>query len=249
MITVNLFRSAFEDAHETHYLEENKTLKEAFPDIDFTGAIIAVNGEYRDETALFQDGDICAVGLALKDTLGNIAAGIMLILLKSYRRGDFIEFGSFMGTVRNFDLFRTSLETPDGVFIYAPNSSIWASPMKNYSHNAKRRMELSVGIAYSDSIDAAFQVMRDLVSNEPRFLTDPEPQIVVQSLGESSITILLRAWAPSDVYWDIYWKHTRLIKEKIEGAGLSIPFPQRDIHLIGEVEKKEKKEKREKKNG
>ncbi|MDR2483981.1 MAG: mechanosensitive ion channel family protein [Treponema sp.] len=175
-----------------------------------------------------------AVGLALKDTLGNIASGVMLILLQSYHKGDFIEFGSFMGTVRNFDLFTTTLETPDGVFISAPNSAIWAAPVKNYSKNTKRRMDLAIGISYYDSLDTAYRVMQEIVNAEPRFLTDPKPQIMIQSLGDSSVNILLRAWAPSDVYWEIYWKHVRLIKEKIQEAGLSIPFPQRDIRVIEE---------------
>lgn len=175
-----------------------------------------------------------AIGLALKDTLGNIASGIMLVLLHSYRTGDFIEFGEFMGTVKTFDLFTTTLETPDGVCISAPNSVIWAYPVKNYSRNTQRRMDLTVGISYGDSIDTAYQVMQDLVDREPRFLTDPKPQIMVQSLGDNAVNIMLRVWAPANVYWDIYWKQMRLMKEKIEEAGLSIPFPQRDIHLIEE---------------
>jgi small conductance mechanosensitive channel len=173
-----------------------------------------------------------AVGLALKDTLGNIAAGIILLVLKSYRKGDFIEFDGFMGTIKDFDLFTTKLETPDGVLISAPNSSIWQNPIKNYSRNTKRRMDLVIGISYKDSIDTAYRVMREIVDAEPRFLQEPAPQIVVQSLGDSSVNILLRAWAPADVYWDVYWKHMRLIKEKIEAAGLSIPFPQRTVHLL-----------------
>jgi small conductance mechanosensitive channel len=173
-----------------------------------------------------------AVGLALKDTLGNIASGIVLLLLKSYRKGDFIEFGSFMGTVKDFDFFTTKIETPDGVLISAPNSSIWANPLKNYSRNTKRRMDLMISISYKDSIDTAYRVMREIADAEPRFLKEPAPHIAVQSLGDSSVNIVLRAWASVDVYWDVYWKHIRLIKEKIEAAGLTIPFPQRDIHLI-----------------
>lgn len=173
-----------------------------------------------------------AVGLALKDTLGNIAAGIVLLVLKSYRKGDFIEFDGFMGTIKDFDLFTTKLETPDGVLISAPNSTVWRNPIKNYSRNAKRRMDLVIGISYGDSIDTAYRVMREIVDAEPRFLQEPAPQIVVQSLSDSSVNILLRAWAPADAYWDVYWKHMRLIKEKIEAAGLSIPFPQRTVRLI-----------------
>ncbi|MDR1411769.1 MAG: mechanosensitive ion channel [Spirochaetaceae bacterium] len=175
-----------------------------------------------------------AVGLALKDTLGNIAAGIILLILGSYRRGEYIEFDAYSGTVKDMNLFTTTLETPDGLFISAPNSSIWGTPLKNYSRYGKRRMELSVGISYSDSIDTAFRVMRDIAGAETRFLKDPAPQVLLQSLGDSSVNIALRAWASTDVYWDIYWDQIKNLKLKIEEAGLHIPFPQRDMHIIAD---------------
>jgi small conductance mechanosensitive channel len=173
-----------------------------------------------------------AVGLALKDTLGNIASGIVLLILGSFRKGEYIEFGSFSGTVKEINMFTTILETPDGIYISAPNSSIWGSPLKNYSRNGKRRMELSVGIAYSDSVDAAFQVMQGIIEAETRFLKDPVPQIVLQSFDDSSVKITVRAWAANQDYWNIYWEMTKNIKAKIEEAGLHIPFPQRDIHIV-----------------
>jgi small conductance mechanosensitive channel len=172
-----------------------------------------------------------AVGLALKDTLGNIAAGIILLFLGSYRRGDYIEFDAYSGTVKEISLFTTTLETPDGIYISAPNSSIWGTPLKNYTRNGKRRMEISFPIAYSDSIDTAFRLITDIIAAEDRFLKEPAPQILVQSYGDSSINIILRAWAPIDTYWTIYWTQMRGIKEKFDEAGLSIPFPQRDVHL------------------
>jgi small conductance mechanosensitive channel len=174
-----------------------------------------------------------AVGLALKDTLGNIAAGIIILFLGSYRRGEYVEFGSYSGTVRNITLFTTILETPDGVYVSAPNSSIWGGPLKNYSRNGRRRMDLAVGIAYSDSIDTAFRVMEDIIAGEGRFFKDPAPQVLVQSLGESSVTIVLRAWTSVADYWDVYWALMRIVKAEIEGAGLHIPFPQRDLHITG----------------
>jgi small conductance mechanosensitive channel len=175
-----------------------------------------------------------AVGLALKDTLGNIAAGIILLVLGTHRRGDYIEFGSYSGTVKELTLFTTILETPDGIFISAPNSSIWGTPLKNYTRNGRRRLDLSVPIAYSDSLDTAFRVMQEIIATESRFLKDPAPQVLVQSYDESSVTILLRAWALLDDYWTIYWFQKRNIKEKVEAAGLTIPFPQRDVHLFME---------------
>jgi small conductance mechanosensitive channel len=136
-----------------------------------------------------------------------------------------------MGTVKDISLFTTTLETPDGIFISAPNSSIWGVPLKNYARNGKRRMDLAISIAYSDSIDTAFAVMRRISEEEKRFLTTPAPQVMVQTLADSSVTILLRAWANSDVYWSIYWDQMKNMKEKIEAAGLHIPFPQRDVHV------------------
>jgi small conductance mechanosensitive channel len=174
-----------------------------------------------------------AVGLALKDTLSNIAAGIVLLLQRTYHRGDWIEFGSIQGSVREIGLFTTILETGDGVYISAPNSSIWGAPLKNYTRNGKRRMDLLVSISYTDSIETALRVLREIASAETRFLLEPAPQIMVQSLGDNGVTIMLRAWASTGVYWNVYWDQMRNIKEKIEAAGLTIPFPQRDIHLIG----------------
>jgi small conductance mechanosensitive channel len=175
-----------------------------------------------------------AIGLALKDTLGNIAAGIILLFLRSYRKGDYIEFGSCSGTVKEISLFTTILETPDGIYVSAPNSSIWGTVLKNYTRNGRRRMDLSAGISYSDSIDTAFRVMRDIAAAESRFMKNPAPQVLVQSLGDSSINILLRAWAGADVYWSIYWDQMKNIKEKFDEAGLHIPFPQRDLHVYTE---------------
>jgi len=173
-----------------------------------------------------------AIGLALKDTLGNIASGIIILLMGSYRKGEFIEFGSFMGTVKDINLFTTILETPDGIHISAPNSCIWGTPLRNYTRNGKRRMELSVGIAYSDSVDTAFQVMRDIIAAELRLLKEPASQVVLQSLEDSSVRITVRAWASLQDYWDIYWELNKTIKEKIEAAGLHIPLPQRDVHIV-----------------
>jgi len=173
-----------------------------------------------------------AIGLALKDTLGNIAAGIILLLQGSFRKGEFIEFGDYMGTIKEINLFTTILETPDGIYISAPNSSIWGSPLKNYTRNGKRRMELSIGIAYSDSVDAAFQVMQNIIAAESRFLQDPAPQVILQSIEASSVKITIRAWASVQDYWNIYWDMSKMIKAKVEAAGLRIPLPQQDVRLV-----------------
>jgi len=173
-----------------------------------------------------------AVGLALKDTLGNIASGIMILVMGSIHTEEFIEFGSFSGTVKEINLFTTILETPDGIYISAPNSSIWGNPIKNYTRNGKRRMELSIGIAYSDSVDTAFNVMQNIINCEPRFLTDPSPQIILQSIEESSVKITLRVWAEVPDYWIVYWEMKKNLKTKFEEAGLTIPLPQRNVQVV-----------------
>ena len=172
-----------------------------------------------------------AVAFALKDTLSNIAAGIMLLILRPFRKDHFIECGSVTGTVKEIHLFTTILETIDGLYISAPNSTLWGAPLKNYTMNGKRRMDQVIGISYSDSIDRAFEVFREIIENEPRFLSDPEPQMMVRSLEDSSVNLTLRAWLLNDDYWTAYWELNKQIKENIEAAGLTIPFPQRDVHM------------------
>jgi small conductance mechanosensitive channel len=174
-----------------------------------------------------------AVGLALKDTLGNIAAGIILLVLGTCKKGEFIEFGSFMGTVKEVNLFTVILETPDGIYVSAPNSAIWGNPLKNYTRNGKRRMDLSIGIALTDSVDTAFQVMQGIVDAETRFLKTPiPPQVLLQEIQNSSIKITIRAWSPVDNYWDIYWELNKILKAKIEAAGLHVPVPRQDVRIV-----------------
>ncbi|MCL2185445.1 MAG: mechanosensitive ion channel family protein [Treponema sp.] len=175
-----------------------------------------------------------AIGLALKDTLGNIASGIILLILGPFHIDEFVEFGSYSGIVKEINLFTTILETPDGVFISAPNSCIWGNPVKNYTRNGKRRMEISIGIAYSDSVDKAFQVMQDLITAEPRFLHEPAPFVILQSIESSSVKITIRAWTAVENYWIVYWEMNKNVKRKIEEAGLHIPLPQREVRIVNE---------------
>ena len=172
-----------------------------------------------------------AVGFALKDTLGNIAAGIIIIILRPFKKGEFIECGPVMGLVEEMGLFSAILKTPDGVFISAPNSSLWGIPLKNYSRNPLRRLDINVTISYSDSIDTAFQVLREIISGEPRFLAEPAPQVMVQSLGESGTGISLRAWVLGSDYWPVNWDQMKNVKEKLQVAGLNIAIPRRELHM------------------
>ncbi|MGO2234893.1 mechanosensitive ion channel protein [Marinomonas sp. UCMA 3892] len=175
-----------------------------------------------------------AIGLALKDTLSNIAAGIMLLILRPFKAGDFIEFGSTQGTVKEINLFTCVFETVDGLYIASPNSVLWGNNIKNFTRNGKRRMDIVVGISYSDSIDVGLSVLRQVAEGESRLLVDPVPQAMVVSMMDSSVNIQLRAWAKTDDYWPTYWDLNKRVKESIEAAGLTIPFPQRTLHLVSE---------------
>jgi small conductance mechanosensitive channel len=178
-----------------------------------------------------------AIGFALKDTLSNIAAGIMLLILRPFKVGDFIEFGSTMGTIKEINLFTTILETFDGLYISAPNGQIWSSTIKNYNRNDKRRLDVGVGISYGDSIDTGLKVLQRIIATEPRFLQEPAPpQTMVISLADSSVNLQLRGWTSTDDYWQALFDLNKRVKEEVELAGLNIPFPQMDVHLIKDSE-------------
>ncbi|MCA2017740.1 mechanosensitive ion channel family protein [Vibrio tritonius] len=172
-----------------------------------------------------------AIGLALKDTLSNIAAGIMLLILKPIKKGEFVEYAGFSGTVRDIGLFATILETGDGLYISSPNRVVSGATIKNYTRNSRRRMDITVGISYEDSIETGLNVLKELALSHEAVLQDPAPKVLVQMLADSSVNLQLRAWCTVDTYWDTYWSIQRQVKPKIEEAGLSIPFPQRDVHL------------------
>ncbi|MEQ8284922.1 mechanosensitive ion channel domain-containing protein [Thalassospira sp.] len=172
-----------------------------------------------------------AIGLALQGTLSNIAAGVMILILRPLKIDEFVEAGSVSGTVVEITLFTTLLKTPDGVFISAPNSQIWNSAIKNYSRNPTRRLDIKVGISYDDDVDAALAFLTKLVASDPRVLKDPEPMSFVATLGESSVDLTARGWVATADFWPTFFDLTRKSKTELEAAGFSIPFPQRDLHI------------------
>ena len=173
-----------------------------------------------------------AIGLAMKDSLSNIAAGIMLIILRPYRQGDFIDCGSISGSIQQMGLFSTTLKTPDGLFVSAPNSVVFGTPIKNYSRNPTRRSDITVGVAYSDSLPVALQAMQELLNAEPLVLKDPAPEVLVSELADSSVQLTLRYWTKTGDYWDAFWSIKGKLKPQIESAGLNIPFPQRVVTFV-----------------
>ncbi len=171
-----------------------------------------------------------AIGLALQGTLQNIAAGVMLLFLRPFKIGDFIDTGSAMGTVQEIGLFATELKTLDGLYLLAPNSTVWGSEITNYSYHNKRRFDLTVGIGYDDDIDLALNTLEELVRSDSRVLGDPEPFLYVSNLGDSAVEVVARVWIGSSDWWVTSRELTKKAKLAFDEKGISIPFPQRDVH-------------------
>ena len=173
-----------------------------------------------------------AIGLSLQGTLQNIAAGIMLLILRPFKVGDFVDAGPVSATVDEIGLFTTQFTTVDGIYISCPNGSLWNSKIVNYSRNDTRRMDLVIGISYDDDIGKAMDVLMGLMQSDERALKDPAPAVMVSNLGESSVDITMRVWAKGSDFWGLKADLTRNAKEAIEAAGMSIPYPQSDVHMI-----------------
>jgi len=170
-----------------------------------------------------------AIGLALQGTLQNVAAGVML-LLRPFQIGDYIDAEGTAGTVEATGLFMTELTTFDGVYRSVPNAQLWGRAILNYSRNPTRRLDVPVGIAYEDDIGRAFEVLLPLMQGDDRVQAEPAPQVMVLNLGESSVDLNLRCWTARGDYWQLRFDMTRAVKEALDGAGISIPFPQRVVH-------------------
>lgn len=172
-----------------------------------------------------------AVGLSLRDTLGNVAAGLQILFLRPIRTGEYIQCGAVAGTVEEIGLFATRLRTFDGLFVSAPNAMLCGAPLTNYSRNPTRRLDVPVSISYGDSIDTGLRTLMETAAREPRLLPDPAPRAFVASLDDSGVALTLRVWVPREVFFDVKFDLSRALKLAVEEAGLTIPFPQRDVHL------------------
>lgn len=174
-----------------------------------------------------------AIGLALQGTLSNLAAGVMLLFFRPFHVGDYVEAGGHAGTVKAIDLFMTEFATPDNVRILVPNGNIWGGAVVNYSHYATRRVDLLIGIDYGDDIDKAFETIRGVIRAEGRVHGEPEPMVAVGELADNSVNIIIRVWCDAGNYWPLKFALTKAIKEALDKAGISIPFPQRTVHIVG----------------
>lgn len=173
-----------------------------------------------------------AIGLALQGTLSNVAAGVMILLLRPFKVGHFIEAGGNAGTVRAVGLFTTELSTGDNVHIVVPNSQIWGSSIRNFSHHSTRRIDLLIGISYEDNIDQAIAAVGSVVEADARVLKDPAPVYAVGELADSSVNLVVRLWCNSGDYWALRWDTIKAIKERFDKDGISIPYPQRTVHMV-----------------
>jgi len=173
-----------------------------------------------------------AIGFALQGSLSNFAAGVMLIVFRPFNAGDFIEAAGTSGIVEELAVFATTLRTPDNKTITVPNGSITAGNITNFSRKPTRRVDLVFGIGYGDDIAQAKRVLQEIVSADPRVLPEPAAMIAVSELGESSVNLVVRPWVNSPDYWNVLCDLTERVKLAFDEHGISIPFPQRDVHLI-----------------
>jgi len=197
-------------------------------------AVVAALGKFGVETAsiIAVMGAVAfAVGLALQGSLANFASGVMLLLFRPFRVGDFVEVADVAGSVKEIDLLTTIMDTPDNLRIIVPNGKIFGDIIKNYSTNDTRRMDIPCGIAYGASIGDAQKVAMELVQADDRILKDPAPAVVVGNLGDSSVDLIVRFWVKRVDFWDVKFDMTKGIKEKLDNAGIEIPFPQRVVHM------------------
>ena len=175
-----------------------------------------------------------AIGLALQGSLSNFAAGVMLIIFRPFKVGDFIEAAGTSGVVEEILIFSTKMKSPDNKQLYVPNGSILSGTIVNYSAKDQRRVDLVFGCGYGDDIKKAKALLEEIVTGNPLVLDDPAPTIGVLELGDNSVNFAVRPWVKTGDYWDAYFQITETVKQRFDEAGISIPFPQRDVHLIQE---------------
>jgi small conductance mechanosensitive channel len=176
-----------------------------------------------------------AIGLAWQGTLSNFASGVLLIIFRPFRVGDFIEAAGVKGTVTEIQIFTTIINTPDNIRVIIPNSHLTGGNIMNYTANGTRRVDLSVGVSYGDDLKKTQQVIERVLASDRRILADPAPAVAVSALGDSSVNFVVRPWVKAEDYWDVYFELTAKIKLALDENGIVIPFPQRDVHIKSEV--------------
>jgi small conductance mechanosensitive channel len=171
------------------------------------------------------------MGFALQGTLSNFAAGIMILIYRPYDVGDLRDVGGMLGKVDAMTIVSTTLRKVDNQKVVIPNNMIWGDIITNITGTSKRRVDLVFGIGYNDDMAKAQEILEDILANHEAVLKDPAPVVKVYELADSSVNFVVRPWVVTDNYWDVYWDITRSVKERFDAAGVSIPFPQQNIHV------------------
>jgi small conductance mechanosensitive channel len=172
-----------------------------------------------------------AVAFALQGSLSNFAAGILMVIFKPFKVGDFVAVAGTQGTVQEIDILNTVLNSPDNVRIIVPNAQITGGTISNFSANTTRRIDLTIGVSYDDDLKKAKQVIEGILTADARILKNPAPTVAVSELGDSSVNFVVRPWVKSADYWDVYFDTTAKLKTILESNGLTIPFPQQEVYI------------------
>lgn len=173
-----------------------------------------------------------AIGLALQGSLSNFAAGVMIIMFRPFKSGDFVEAAGTSGTVEEVGIFNTHLTTVDNRAVIVPNDSILSATIINFSARESRRIDLTIGVSYNDDLGKVKKVLEDIVTKDDRILEEPACTIAVAELGESSVNLVVRPWVKTAEYWDVRFDLIERIKTRFDAEGISIPYPQRDLHIV-----------------
>lgn len=199
-----------------------------------TFAVVAALGQLGIQTASFVaiiGAAGLAIGLAMQGSLSNFAAGVLILIFKPFKIGDFIEAAGVAGVVEKILIFTTELKTGDNKKVIIPNAAVTSGSITNFSANDTRRVDLIMGISYEDDIDKAKAILNEVVNAESRVLKDPAPTIAVVELADSSVNFVVRPWVATADYWGVYFDLTEAIKKRFDAEGISIPYPQRDVHI------------------
>lgn len=172
-----------------------------------------------------------AIGLSLQSSLSNFAAGVMIIVFRPFNKGDFVEIAGATGVIDNINIFTTTMTTPDNKEVIVPNGSILASNITNYSARDTRRVDMVFGISYDDDLRKAKKLLEEIIAGDDRVLADPAPVVALSELADSSVNFIVRPWAKAEDYWGLMWDTTEAVKLKFDEAGISIPYPQMDVHM------------------
>ena len=174
------------------------------------------------------------IAFALQNSLSNFASGILMLIYRPFDTGDTIKVASILGKVESMNLLSTQLRTPDNQLVIVPNNSVWGDVITNVTGITQRRVDLIFGISYDDDIDKAQTILEDIVNGHELVLKEPAAVVKLHELGDSSVNFVCRPWVKPEHYWDVYWDITRAVKRRFDAEGVSIPFPQRDVHIYQE---------------